>query len=282
MARDLYTDTIGAITGGGVAAEAAGIAGGRGVGSAARALGVGARLSGALGGYVNPEEAAKDIKEQSKAGAFVPFQGSHRLGAREGMLPGKAGTSKNLLATYAGPISTTAGLLGAGAAGSVLTGSDALLHASLAGAGLAPAVAMVAALITKRRTIEEQLEAEKSNKNVAAQMLIPGKAIYEQFKRLGATRNLDPGLKAKQSKDKEASRQTNIEFARMLRPGLATGKPQLIRFETNGRPDEAMEEFFSRGFENTNGIRYAQKEASEQVPDIHRLIRRMHERRSTR
>lgn len=79
-------------------------------------------------------------------------------------------------------------------AGSALSGSDAGLKPTLARAAgnFANIVGMITAAITKRRTIKEQIEADKSNRFLK---MIPGIAGYEMWKGIGVDRRYAKGVK---------------------------------------------------------------------------------------
>jgi hypothetical protein len=112
------------------------------------------------------------------------------------------GYPKNMNGSLRDVVNITAGpaILGmATSAGSALSGSDAGMKPSLARAAgsFANLVGMIAAAITKRRTIKEQIEADKRNRFVN---LIPGIAGYEMAKRMGVNYRYAKGVKEKGGK----------------------------------------------------------------------------------
>lgn len=87
---------------------------------------------------------------------------------------------------------TSTGLLtalGAGA-GALAKGRRGALYGAGTGLGVAGAAMLgsaIAAAITKRRKKKDQLKADSGAGNVLAKFLVPGKATYDMWKRLGYT-----------------------------------------------------------------------------------------------
>lgn len=145
--------------------------------------------------------ATDDIDVPNDKKGFIPGVGSSRLERRQrkvrkDLVPNEKWQTGRIIADEHGPFSTALllGMLGA-AAGAGMDVNDRGRGAAMggfagAGVGLAAGVAgAIAAAITRRRTKEEQTAAEKAPGIL--NHIIPGRATYNIWKRLGYSRNYD-------------------------------------------------------------------------------------------
>lgn len=154
----------------------------------------GAYIAGLLSDIEGDESKKKQIR------ALIPGVGSYRMGnrIRSQVLKelddiekskGKhddASPIAHSVAEHIGPLTSTLTSAAAGA-GVGLVGGPVGAAVGGVGGGLAALIAQIAALRSaakdRRRTSEEQIEADKGS--VLAKYLIPGKAAYGMYKRLG-------------------------------------------------------------------------------------------------
>jgi len=176
--------------------------------------GAAAHSVGQLTGMVNPEKYKDNMGWGSE---LLPGVAGRRTGQRLALVSeesermGGERAKRNMLSEQFGPTTSMLTSMGIGAglggtAGAALGGN---IGSTVSGAGLgalgglgvssaATIAASLAAAIKRRRTMREQADNDKDS-NTSANLLIPGVAAYDYYKRLGASRNLI------EDKDKEKS-----------------------------------------------------------------------------
>ena len=173
-----------------------------------------------------PMDAPADEKDTAgdMSKALIPGVGGHRIGKRmretidvsDRENGDKSKAVRNVVGELAGPslvspltlgaLGMGAGGLHAGLAGAVPTSpmmTRELIVGGLLGAGAGfgiQGLASLLALARKTRSVEDQLEHDRSS-HLVSDMLVPGKGIYDQWKRYGASENFRKKYHKDEKKD---------------------------------------------------------------------------------
>lgn len=157
-------------------------------------------MSGLIGGLHGFVAEGDELNVPNNSLGLVPGVGSSRMvrrarNVRKDLAPEAASQRGRLVSELISPVTSTLANTGLGmAAGAVLDGRRGAAVGGMVGvwAGLAKNLAsMLLAASTRRRTKEEQVEAEKSSSLYAH--VIPGRGIYDFLKRVGYSGNYDKG-----------------------------------------------------------------------------------------
>lgn len=155
-------------------------------------LGVANAIS--IGTGLTSRDTLKDVQKRHAAWNMLPGVANHNQIVRQLRVSQAASKSKSpAYWRLAGPAISSVILAGLGAAmGGAVDGSDGAVTGATAGAltGVAAALAGAgAASFTRGRTLKEQREAE-SSPYYGVKTMLPGVAMYEQFKALGLSDRL--------------------------------------------------------------------------------------------
>lgn len=166
----------------------------------------------AAGGYIHGIAAdaptVKDIKKMDNqpGTSFLPGVGFSRMLRREKALRSLLKDDpdsfdypvSDAVGAWTHPIAYTlgGGLAGAGLGG-IIGGGEGAAVGSLIGAGAGAATSGIGSLIgaytgwgTKKRTLEQQAEAENKKYNLLLNTLVPGRAVYNRARRLNTSQLL--------------------------------------------------------------------------------------------
>jgi len=171
-----------------------------------------APIAALLSGDVDEQEKKKLTRGRN---AFLPGGFGYNIGRRargvagESKEDGARASKPNLWSEESGSLTAagiTTGL--ASLIGKKLGGRDGAARGALAGIGVSTAGTVAAALLAlakKRRTREEQTAHDDKGSNVLLNLLVPGTATYNRFKRIGRSRDWDADAKARKKQLKETN-----------------------------------------------------------------------------
>lgn len=150
-----------------------------------------AGLTGMLHGMTTPTPSLEDIQEmdETPGRSAIPGVGSSRVWRRRRalrkLLKDKPGYFNLPLSELSGALLNPALMMAGGALGG---DTGAAIGLGIGGGG--SVLGSLAALLTKRRSLEEQARVENSKTRAVLRHIVPGLAAYDYWKGMGATRNL--------------------------------------------------------------------------------------------
>lgn len=150
------------------------------------------------------QQKQKHIKKlnDNRAKALEPFNGLTRLIQRQVIADNSVNPRMRRLAGHITSLAipATIGAIIGGTGGKPGARVGAL--AGLGVAGISSVIGAVAALLSRRRTLEQHRQIQKGNST--KQFLLPGYAAYDHFKALGASQNYATPEEQKQKGDKQS------------------------------------------------------------------------------